>query len=155
MSELVRGELFGHGRVGGRPVVEEERVLSEEELDEAISLLLGRFKSTERDSLVNTPELLSLMYGWMECGDEAGVLEWVREQEATDTEFLALLSACRGWMQSDRVYHPLNRRDLRRFLDFDAALERLKRISEDTGDRTDDEKKLAEELLKAAEIGKD
>jgi hypothetical protein len=155
MSELIRGELWGHGRVGNRLVPEEERLLSPEELDEGIRILLDRFRSTERDRLVGTPELLSVMYGWMECGDEEGVLDWVREQQATDSGFLALLSACRGWMQSDKIYHPLNRRDLKNFLNFDEALERLTLIAEDMANRTDDERELAKELLKAAEIGKD
>jgi hypothetical protein len=152
--ELVGGEMSARGRLGGQTKAEEERFLSDEDLNEAIALLRARFRSTDRDRLVNTPDLLSLMYAWREFGDEDEVSKWVREQESTDQRFLAFLSACRGWMASDRVYHPLYRRALTTFLDFDKALERLRRISEDP-DKTDDEKGMAKELLKAAELGKD
>jgi predicted KAP-like P-loop ATPase len=151
--ELVGGEISARGRFGSQ-TKPEERFLSDEELNEAIALLRDRFRSIDRDRLVKTPELLTLMYAWREFGDEDEVSEWVREQEATDERFLALLSACRGWMASDKVYYPLNRRDLTKFLDFDKALERLRRISENP-DRTDDEKAMAKELFKAAELGKD
>ena len=154
MSELIRGEILAHGRFGDRAAPEENRLFSDEELNEAIGLLLERFRSTDRHRIVDTPEALSLMYGWMQAGDEAGVLEWVREQQTTDAGFLTLLSACRGWMQSDKTYYPLKRRDLKHFMDFDKALERLRGISENT-DRTEDERALAEELLEAAEIGED
>ncbi len=92
--------------------------------------------------------------GVHQSGDEAGVRDWVREQHATDAGFLKLLAACRGWMQSDKTYYPLRRRDLEHFLDFDEALERLRKISDDRR-KTEDERALAEELLKAAELGKD
>ena len=154
MSELIRDEIFAHGRHGQRAVPEDDRLFSDEELDEAIGLLLERFKSTDRNRIIDTPEVLNLMYGWLQAGDEAGVVEWVREQQTTDVGFLTLLVACRGWLQSDKTYYPLNRRDLKHFMDFDEALERLKGISENSG-RSKDERALAEELLKAAEIGKD
>ena len=154
MSELVREEIRAHGRVGDRAKPEENRLLSDDELNETVALLRGRFRSTDRDNLLNAPNLLSLLYGWRESGDEHEVLEWVREQESTDQRFLALLSACRGWMASDRVYHPLNRRDLKEFLDFEQALKRLRLISE-SPDKTGDERALAQELLTAAELGKD
>ena len=48
----------------------------------------------------------------------------------------------------------MNRRDLKHFMDFDEALERLRGISENT-DRTKDERALAEELLEAAARGED
>jgi hypothetical protein len=149
---MVRGEMLRHGWVGNRAVMEDERLLSEGELKEAVDLLLERFRSTDRGKLVSTPELLSLMYGWREAGDEEGVLIWVGEQVATDPGFLSLLAACRGWMQSDKIYRPLSRRDLGTFLDFDEMRERLRRISEDAG-RAQDERRLAQELLEAAELG--
>jgi hypothetical protein len=55
-------------------------------------------------------------------------------------------------MQSDKIYRPLSRRDLGTFLDFDEMRERLRRISEDAG-RAQDERRLAQELLEAAELG--
>lgn len=151
MSELIRGEIFAHGRYGDQPKSEEGWVFSEQELSEAINLLLGRFKAKDRDNIIDTPEVLNLMYGWHQSGDEAGVLEWVREQQATDAGFLKLLAACRAWMQSDKIYYPLRRGDLEQFLDFDEALERLRDIS-DNRRKPEDERVLANQLLEAAEL---
>jgi len=67
MCELIRSQIFAHGRYGDRPTSEESWVLSKEELDDAIKLLLGRFKSTDRERIIDTPEVLSLMYGWMQA----------------------------------------------------------------------------------------
>ena len=132
MSELVRVEIYVRCRYADQDILTEKKMLSDVELEEAKRLLVERFKSTERGRLVDAPELLGLMYGWKEAGDEGDVLEWVQEQTRTDAGFLALLSACRGWLQTNNgTYYPLNCRDLRNFLDFDEALERLRRIAED------------------------
>ena len=154
VSEPIRDEIFSHGRYGDRTKPEENRLFTGEELDEAIHLLLERFKSTDRHRILDAPEVLQILYGWKQAGDEAGVLEWVQEQLTTDAGLLKLLSGCRGWSQSDKTYYPLNRRDLKNFMDFDAALERLRGISENM-DKTEDERELAKELLGAAELGED
>ena len=154
MSELIRGEIFAHGQHGDRPKPEEKWIFSEQELSEAIDLLLNRFKAEERENIIDTPEVLNLMYGWYQSGDEVGVRDGVREQQATDAGFLKLLAACRGWMQSDKTYYPLRSRDLEQFLEFDEALNRLRQIADDKS-KTEDEMALAEELLRAAELGKD
>lgn len=153
-SDLIRGEIFAHGQYGDQAKPKEEWVFSKQELSQAIELLVNRFKGEDRDNIIDTPEVLHLMYGWHQSGDEAGVKDWVHEQQATDAGFLKLLAACRGWMQSDRTYYPLRRRDMERFLNFDEALERLRRIAEDEG-KTEEERALADELLKAADIGND
>lgn len=153
MSELVRDQTFAHGRYGDRPVPEEDRLFSAGELDDAIGQILKRFKSADRQRIIDAPDLLSVMYGWNQAGDEAGVREWVTEQQADDAKFLKLLSGCRGWRATDKgTDYPLNRRDLSHFLDFDQALGRLKAISEDA-EKPEKERLLASELLKAAEIG--
>lgn len=154
MSEIIRGEIFAHGRMGHEREPEENWIFSERELDDVIALLLDRSKTGDREKIIDTPDVLSLMYGWLQSGDEAGVMEWVREQHATDAGLLKLLAECRGWMHSDRTYHPLNRRDLAKFMNFDKALERLNEISENPN-MTENERALAAELIRAAEIGKD
>ncbi|MDH5762369.1 MAG: KAP family NTPase [Nitrospinota bacterium] len=154
MCEIIRDQIFAHGIYGDRPQPREEWSFSEEELDKAIQILLRRFKSTDREKIIDTPEVVSLMYGWHQSGDEKGVLEWVQEQQETDEGFLKLLNACRGRTYSDKTYYPLNKRDLKVFMDYDGALERLKGISENA-DKTDEERALAKELLQATEIGED
>ncbi len=154
MSEVIRDQLFAQGRTGNNPKTEDEWAFSKQELDTAVNLMLERFKSSDREKIIDTPEVLELMYSWLESNDKDGVLEWVKEQQSTDERFLKFLNACRSWMHSDKTYYPLNRRDLKNFIDYDEALERLKSISENANE-TDKEKALAEELLEAAEIGKD
>lgn len=154
MCELIRDQIFAHGIYGDRPQPKEEWSFSEEELGKAIKILLKRFNSSDRERIIDTPEVVSLMYGWHQSGNEKGVLEWVQEQQETDEGFLKLLNACRGVRYSDKTYYPLNKRDLKVFMDYDEALKRLKYISENA-DRNDEERTLANELLQAAEIGKD
>lgn len=154
MSQVIRDQVFAQGRYGHEPKPEDDWLFSERELDEAIRLLLDRFKSSDREKIIKTPDVLGLMYGWLQSGDESGVKEWVKEQQNTDKGFLEFLNACRSWMYSDKTYYPLNRRDLKVFMDYDEVLERLKGISENA-DNTGEERALAEELLQAAEIGKD
>lgn len=152
MREIIDSELYAHGLVGDKEKCEEERLFTKEELEAAIALMIDRLKTKDRDKIIETPSVLGVLYAWSHAGDNEGAVEWVNEQLETDQYFLRLLSACRSWMQSDRTYYPLNRRDLTNFLDFDVAEARLENISNDTK-KAIDERNLASELLAAIRLG--
>jgi len=153
MCELVRGETFSHGRHGDRPTPASEWLLSDAEMDEAVSLLVPRLQAESRAEIIKTPEVLSFLYGWQQLGYGEEARQWVAEQISDDKGLLSLLAACRAWRSSsDRgVYHPLVRSDLSNFLDFDDAVARLNNIA-DKRDAQEAEQELAKELLLAAQL---
>jgi type II secretory pathway predicted ATPase ExeA len=155
MCELIRDEIFAHGRYGGRAKAESEWLLSEEQLDKAIACFLPRLQSTERENIVETPEVLSFMFGWRQLGDNEGVSRWVDEQLATDDRFVRLMDACRSWRSSSNkgLYYPLNPNEVGEFLDFDAAVVRLHKIESDD-DTSPALRRLAMELIEAAKLGR-
>jgi hypothetical protein len=156
MCELLRGETFAHGRYGGRPKPEDEWLLTEVELEQAVGLFFDRLRTAEKDKIVGTPEVLSFMFGWKQLGDEEGVRAWIAEETRTDSGFLRLLVACRGWRSSSNrgLYYPLSRRDLSQFMDYDAALVRLREIRAN-GEAPIQDRDQAEALLKAAAMDQD
>ncbi len=154
MAHLLPGQILTPDRFEPGTFSEGSSMFSDQQLQTATRLLLNRFETTDRDKIIDAPELVSLMKGWQIAGDTALVWQWAKEQMVTDNKFLKFLSACRGWTKSDKTYYPLNRRDLKNFMDFDEALARLKGMSEDSG-RDPAQIALAKELLAAASIGKD
>ncbi len=75
--------------------------------------------------------------------------KWVQAITKTDDGLLAFLQRARGWIaENDRVYYPLQRRDLKNFLDYDEAVQRVQNISTDESVSSED-RQLANELLKA------
>jgi hypothetical protein len=113
--------------------------------------MLARFENEDADQLLNTPELVSLLYGWMQGGGEEAAKRWVAALTDTPSGLVEFLSRVRGWRASnDRVYHPLNRRDVGRFTNYDEALQRLQEIVDDATAGADLRQK-AQELLLAAQ----
>lgn len=127
MCELVRGEIFAHGRYGDRRVPESEWLFSDDQLTEAIELLTGRFRGPDRPKIIKTPELLGLLYGWLQSGDQEGVHLWIEEQRSTDKGFLRMIDAFRGTSRHRRR-EVIRRRDIEAFLDFKETQRRLRGI---------------------------
>jgi predicted KAP-like P-loop ATPase len=154
MCELIRGETFSHGRHGDRPTPASEWLLSDVEMDEAISQMMPRLQAESRAEIIKTPEVLSFLYGWQQLGYGEQAREWAAEQISDDKGLLTLLGACRGWRSSSNrgVYYPLVRSDLNNFLDFDDAVVRLNNIVENR-DKPEIEQELAKELLLAVQLG--
>jgi predicted KAP-like P-loop ATPase len=153
MAEVIREEIVAQGRYGYSAQHSHSNNFSSEELDSMIDLMVNRLRSSDRDLIINTPEVLTLLDTWIDIGEEKDVLMWVNEQLKSEDTFLKLLSKCRGWMASDQVYYPLRRESLEKYLDFDKALNRLSMIAEDVS-KPEGKKALARELLKASELGR-
>jgi hypothetical protein len=153
MSSLILEEIFSHGRPGARKQPEADWLFTDAELDTAIQLWIKRARAASGDQLINSPDLISVLLGWKQSGHDRGLSTWISRHTKTDEQFLAFLNGCRGWMQSDKTYYPLNRRELESLIDYDAAQKRLHKIAKSTtADLTLRAK--AEELLEAARIGK-
>jgi hypothetical protein len=150
LSDLLRGEIFAHERASPP----EQRLLSNEEFDWILSVMLGRYR--EATDLVDTPYLLNLLYVWLQgSGKKDTTLKaWIERQTASDAGFLQLLSTLRGWSVSSHLgaYRPLRAQTTKYFLDHAGARQRVERISESTT-ASEAELRLASELLVAFRQG--
>jgi KAP family P-loop domain len=155
LSEILRREMFSHGRFGDRPDPPERRLLSETELEEVLSIMLKRYRETDLGQLMAVPDLLNLLFAWLEGGGEDEPRKWVSERIITDKGFVDLLSRLRTWAAvNDIIYYPLKRANVEPFLDFDEAVRRLDNIiSSSTARPSATERQLALELREAVQQG--
>ena len=153
LTTIIRDETFAHGLYGDNRKPESDWVLNESEFDQVLNIVLNRYRDAPPDDLMRVPELLSLLYAWLQGGRADEVRQWVEKQTATDAGLLAFLPRVRTWMNVNGVqYYPLKRRDLENFLDFDRATRRLQAIAaNDEGPPT--QRALAQELLAAVTQG--
>lgn len=154
LTQLFRNEIFSHGLYGDRPEPEERRLLTSAEFEEVRSSMLKRYSETPPAELMRVPDLLSLLYAWLQGGGADEPKQWVKAQTQTDPGLLAFLSRTRSWAAARSVYYPLKRRNLENFLDFDKAVQRLKAISSNA-EAAEADRQLASELLIAVEQDKD
>jgi len=155
ITSILRSEIFAHGRFGDRPEPADQWLLTGEEFDAVLPAMLRRYEEADPDRLLNTPELVSLLYGWSQGGGEEAARNWVAARTETDRGLLDFLSRARGWRASnDRVYYPLSRQDIGRFMNFDEALRRLQQIADNVETRPEDRQR-ARDLLQAAQLDRD
>jgi hypothetical protein len=155
LTHLLRTEIFSHGHYGDRPEPEDRRLVSAAEFGEVLSVMLKRYREASPAQVMGVPDLLSLLYAWLQGGGPDEPTQWVSNQIETNSGLLALLSRVRSWAAtSGAVYHPLKRRDLEKFFDFDEAVKRLEIISK-SSNISEVDRQLASELLVAVEQGND
>lgn len=152
LMNLMRSETFGHGRFGEQKVPESEWMLTEKELDVAEGCMAKRLQGDDQDRILNLPNLLSFLFGWFQIREEEAVRNWLENNSKTNDEMMELLDRCRGWLLSDKLYRPLNRRELGQIMDFNSFEQRLKSINSDPM-TPEHERGWAKELLSAVEIG--
>ncbi len=152
LAEIIGDELFAHGRTGNNTHNYDKTLLTKDELDVVIKIMFSRLAGTDRDNIIGVPSSVEFFYRWHQAGGDADLKRWMDEQSQTDKGFLTLMGKCRGWAASGKeVYHPLNKRDLQVFMDFDQAVKRLQSISQDINKPAED-RHLAKELLEAVRI---
>ena len=153
LTDVVRDEIFAHGLYGDRPIPESDRILNEEEFGQVLNIVLNRYRDTPPEDLMRVPELLNLLYAWLQGGRSEEVRQWVKKQTATDAGLLTFLSRVRTWMDVNGIqYYPIKRRELQSFLDFDRATQRLQTIAANN-DVPAAQRTLAQELLVAITQG--
>lgn len=129
LSNVLRSEIFAHGHYGDRAVDPEQRLLTPQEFQIALNLLPKRL--AKADDLLETPRLLSVLYGWEQAVGPEPVLRWVANQIDSDEGLLALLDAMRSWQATNGTVHfPLSRTNVVHFVG-EAGLQHLTRIASD------------------------
>lgn len=84
LTAITRSATFDHGYYGGRAVPEGERFFSAEEFEIVRQSFLKRLNEAPPEEILAAPMLASLLYGWDQAGDGAGVREWVRKRCEND-----------------------------------------------------------------------
>lgn len=132
IASYVRHLLWQNGLAGDRQAAENERVLSNEELDGVRLHLAERLNSDEKKrSLLNSRELLSYFYAWREIDSLENIQAWVAEIIQSDDNFLQLLIRLRyrGTSSASGRYQALNIAQLSEFLGEASTIEqRLDRM---------------------------
>jgi len=154
ITSILRSEIFAHGHYGDRTEPPENRLLNAVEFEQARTTMLRRFAVTPPADLMNVPNLVSLLYGWKQASGNDDARTWVEANTRADDGLLAFLARARGWLSSsdDGIQYPLNRRDLSNFLDYDAAVRRVRAIAEDI-QAAPERRQTAQELLLAFQQG--
>lgn len=148
-TSMLRSEIFAHGHYGNSPVPEEQRLLTTAEFERIRTVMLGRYASIPPLELREVPNLISLLYGWEQAAGNDDAKNWARANTQSDVDLLAMLARSRGWTSgSYGVQYPLKRRDIGHFIDYDAALQRVRDIAE-RSDANANHRGLAVELLEA------
>ena len=152
-TSLLRGEIFAHGHFGNRPQPEPQRLLTQAEFQAALASMLRRYAELPPQQLRAVPNLVSLLYGWKQGAGNDDARHWVEANTRTDQDLLAFLARARGWTSSSGgIQYPLKRHDLANFLDYDAAVERVRAIA-DNAQLAAHQRQLAAELLIAFQLG--
>lgn len=131
LTDLLRGEIFSHGRYGEQAKPEDQRLLTTAEFEGVLAAMLRRFRETPPDELMRAPNLMSLLYAWKQGSGTDDARRWVEARIQTDDGLLAFLSRARTWAASSSigVYYPLKQRDLHNFLNYEDALRRVDTIA--------------------------
>jgi hypothetical protein len=154
LASLLRSEIFSHGLYGDKSEPESQRLLTAAEFEVVLRTMLKRFSETPPDKLMRAPNLMSLLYGWMQGGGADEARQWVEKQTSTDSGLLTFLSHARGWAANSNigVYYPLRKNDLQNFLDYEEAVRRVRAIAA-SSTASEADRDLAAELLVAIDQG--
>lgn len=157
LVDIARDQVFAHGFYGSQSKPVDQRILNAAEFDRMRVAMLSRLDSADPHTILNTPRLLSLMYGWQQAGGNDAVRKWIALQTASDAGFLELLRKMRTKRTATNgkrtaVTYPLTHTNLRNFLDTGVVQQRLLRIKEMDGS---EHQALAAELLLAFEEGQE
>lgn len=131
LVQVFRTETFAHGKFGDRRRDEKEWILSDQEYDEVVQIMHGRFTAMTMADILAAPDPMSLLFAWNQSGgaDEARAV--VEAATRTDTELLNALDKMASTVRSSEgEYLVIRRESLIEFLDPDAAYARVVAISE-------------------------
>lgn len=119
--------MFSNGKVGDRAKPEDRRVLTDDELLAAGTILEERI-AQRAHSLASIADFGSFIWGWKNLSGAEAVKRWISAYAVDDRPFLAFLVELRGWAISDRVYYPLRRSAVEAFFDYDEVIARMDTI---------------------------
>lgn len=124
VSSFVRQAAFDNGLVGNQAIPADARILSDEQIERAKTILSSRLEE-ERQKLMPVPNLAAFLFGWLDLLGLEGPKKWVKEIAESDSGLVEILDGLRSWAMSSYVYYPLSKRNISTFLNFETVEARL------------------------------
>jgi predicted KAP-like P-loop ATPase len=153
IAGLLTDDILARGLAGGEHRGSHEPFFTEDEFENAKSLLIRRIRAEPPENIMEVPRLPSILYTWKRLSNDEEVRNWCSERTRTDEGLLEFLSKSRGWVSSSSlgIYYPLNKQTISDFIDYDDAVARVQKLAGSAKDRRT--KELAEELTVAFQQG--
>lgn len=131
LAYILRDQGFALGRPEGHRANSENVWISEESFHDATQSLIGRFERLGMKKVFALPAPLSALFCWRQLGDAEDVRQRFVDATKTQSEFLAALSAMKGWANSSNsgVYHPIYADQIAQFGDPLAIHDRLRKLA--------------------------
>jgi hypothetical protein len=134
LTFVLRNETFGHGRYGDKREPESEWILSDAELDIATTEMLKRYRQLKLAGIRTLRRPISTLFAWAQGGDLNRVRDMITKHIATEEGLVDLLELMSSRVHSsDGSYQVLSRHNLDTFLDYDAAKERVAKLTAGRG----------------------
>jgi len=131
LTSIMRAETFSHGRFGQRKRLEQEWLLSEEQLDIAFELMLARFRAMSPQDILGAISPIDILFAWSQAGDEDGPRKLAAAVGQDDTglvEFLEAIALVRHGAKQGS-YTALTARNIDTFVDFEETRKRIAAIA--------------------------
>lgn len=126
VGKFFRSQLYRHGKEGNEAERPDQWEISDEVLDQAIEILKKRISNpATKDLIPGLPDITAYLYGWLDIAHDDEAVKWVQDYCKDDEGLLNILNHLRGWVMSDKIYHPLSKETVTRFLDWDETIMRL------------------------------
>lgn len=124
VSSFVRQAAFDNGLVGDHAIPAASRILSDEQIQRAKTILSSRLED-ERETLMPIPNLAAFLFGWRDLLGLEGAQKWVEETAESDAGLVDFLDGLRSWAMSSYVYYPLSKKSVSTFVNFEIVEARL------------------------------
>ena len=149
LTSLLRRETFAHGRFGERPEGRDRWYLSDDELDEATSKLVARYRSLSVPEIFSLRDPISLLFAWAQAGYPDEPREKLAATALSDEGLITVLEWLTTVVHSTGGdYRILKAQNFESFLDGESTRSRLAALARDPKSSL---RSRAEELLRLAE----
>ncbi|MDX8528057.1 P-loop NTPase fold protein [Mesorhizobium sp. MSK_1335] len=132
LTFVFRHEIFAHGRFGDRRRHDSDWVLAtEQQLDDAIRIMLSRYKAMALKDIQQSPRPLSLLFAWQQAGDEKGPRQLLGTHGKSDEGLLQTLEGLTSQINTSNrgIVTVLSRENIGPFLDYEEAVKRVKALA--------------------------
>jgi hypothetical protein len=130
LTSVLRHETFAHGCYGNRLIPEAEWLFTNKQLDRITEAMLGRYKTMSMHDIFSSPDPLSLLFAWLQAGDEKGQRRLVEEYISSDRGLIETLEKLISTIQSsDRGrFQVIKKSQLEKSMDINNTVKRIEEL---------------------------
>jgi hypothetical protein len=127
LTSLFRHETGAHGRHGDRSRPETEWLFTNAELDQITELMLARYRAMSANDVFRSPDVVSLLFAWLQGGDEQGPRRLVERNIVSDEGLVETLEHLTSTIYSSHrgKLDVLKKDNLAPFLDYENVAQRI------------------------------